>query len=113
MSTFANEAAFDRPASRAAAVGIKLSTTQAIVDAQGRVLAQARTDEINAETPHAIEHPHALPGDEVLQEAGQHARGPERRRSRPSGSKPSAQTACPNRPRRVCSNASSSTSMIC
>jgi len=43
MSMFANEAEFDRPASRAAAAGINLSSTRAIVDPQGRVLAQART----------------------------------------------------------------------
>lgn len=43
MSMFANQAAFDRPESRAAAAGINLSPAQAIVDPQGRVLAHART----------------------------------------------------------------------
>ena len=43
MSSFANQAAFDRPASRAAAAGINLLPAQAIVDLQGRVLAHART----------------------------------------------------------------------
>jgi hypothetical protein len=43
MDMFANEAEFDRPASRAAATGINLSPALAIVDPQGRVLAQART----------------------------------------------------------------------
>ena len=43
MSLFANQNAFDRPESRAAAAGINLSPARAIVDAQGRVLAHART----------------------------------------------------------------------
>jgi hypothetical protein len=43
MSSFANQSAFDRPASRAAAAGINLLPAQAIVDLQGRVLAHART----------------------------------------------------------------------
>jgi hypothetical protein len=43
MSMFANQAAFDRPESRAAAAGINLSPSQSIVDLQGRVLAHART----------------------------------------------------------------------
>lgn len=43
MSLFANQSAFDRPTSRAAAAGVNLNTAQAIVDAQGRVLAHAKT----------------------------------------------------------------------
>lgn len=43
MSMFANQAAFDRPESRAEASGVNLSPSQAIVDAQGQVLAHART----------------------------------------------------------------------
>jgi hypothetical protein len=43
MSMFANQAAFDRAASGAAAAGVNLSTAQAIVDPKGRVLAHART----------------------------------------------------------------------
>jgi hypothetical protein len=43
MSMFANQNAFDRPESRAAAAGINLSPAQAIVDPNGRVLAHART----------------------------------------------------------------------
>lgn len=43
MSMFANQAAFDRPESRAAAAGINLSPAQAIVDPHGRVVAHART----------------------------------------------------------------------
>ncbi len=43
VSMFANQAAFDRPESRAAAAGINLSLAQAIADPQGRVLAHART----------------------------------------------------------------------
>lgn len=43
MSMFANQSAFDRPSSRAAAAGINLSPVQAIVDAQGHALAHART----------------------------------------------------------------------
>jgi hypothetical protein len=43
MSMFANQAAFDRSESRAAAAGINLSPAQAIVDPQGHVLAHART----------------------------------------------------------------------
>jgi hypothetical protein len=43
VSMFANQAAFDRPTSRAAAAGTNFSAAQAIVDAQGRVLAHAKT----------------------------------------------------------------------
>jgi hypothetical protein len=43
MSLFANQHAFDRPESRAAAAGINLSPARAIVDPHGRVLAHART----------------------------------------------------------------------
>jgi hypothetical protein len=43
MSAFANQAAFDQPASRAVAMGVNLSAARAIVDAQGRVVAHART----------------------------------------------------------------------
>jgi hypothetical protein len=53
MSMFANQAAFDRPESRAAAAGINLSPAQAIVDPQGRVLAHARTGGMI----HAERHP--------------------------------------------------------
>ena len=56
MSMFANQAAFDRPESRAAAAGINLSPAQAIVDPHGRVLAHARTGGMLNAQRHALWH---------------------------------------------------------
>jgi hypothetical protein len=53
MGMFANQAAFDQAANRAAALGISLSPAQAIVDPQGRVLAHAR----NGGMIHPQRHP--------------------------------------------------------
>ena len=54
MSRFANQAAFDRPASRLAATGVNLSPSRAIVDLQGRVLAHAQTGGIIQPQRHSL-----------------------------------------------------------
>jgi hypothetical protein len=54
MSMFANQKAFDQPASRMAATGINLSPNRAIVDAQGRVLAHAQTGGMMGPQRHAV-----------------------------------------------------------
>jgi len=54
MGTFANQSAFDNPASRAVALGINLSPAKAIVDLQGRVLAHARTGGMLAPERHTL-----------------------------------------------------------
>lgn len=55
MSAYANQTAFDGPRSRLVAMGTDLSPHRAIVDAQGHVLAHARTGGMLDPTRHVLQ----------------------------------------------------------